>query len=409
MILEEQDLEFAEKNELLTFAIENDMLNLAEIQNIMQRKRKEQYLSQHNHVIWQGKNGKWNTYIDDDTGKRLLRTRNTRVQIEDLIVDHLKNREENPTVHEVFTAWSDRKLSLNRICKSTYDRYRVEFNKYFRKLRRRKIKTFTEIELIEWLEEQIPEYNMTSKQFGNLKTIVRGIFKYAKRKGYTNINIETVISNMDVTELCFRRTMHEDIEEVYDEDETEKMFCYLREHKDQINLCIMLMFITGMRVGEAVVIRHCDICDGFITVRHTQTRYMENGKYVRDIKDFPKSLAGWRTIVIPESYLWVLDEVGRLNPESEFVFCGNDGQWISPQTINTRIRSINEKLGIYHKSAHKIRKTYGSILLDSGIDKQLIIQQMGHSDILTTENHYHRNRRSIDRKRQVLSSIPEFM
>ena len=44
------------------------------------------------------------------------------------------------------------------------------------------------------------------------------------------------------------------------------------------------------------------------------------------------------------------------------------------------------------KSPHKIRKTYGSILLDNHIDNKLIIEQMGRTDIRCTEEHYHRNR-----------------
>jgi len=33
---------------------------------------------------------------------------------------------------------------------------------------------------------------------------------------------------------------------------------------------------------------------------------------------------------------------------------------------------------------------------------------MGHSEIKTSENNYHRNRKSFDRKQQILDAIPEF-
>lgn len=42
------------------------------------------------------------------------------------------------------------------------------------------------------------------------------------------------------------------------------------------------------------------------------------------------------------------------------------------------------------------------------VDNRLIMEQMGHTDIACTENHYHRNRQSIDAKSQIISSIPEF-
>lgn len=72
-----------------------------------------------------------------------------------------------------------------------------------------------------------------------------------------------------------------------------------------------------------------------------------------------------------------------------------------------RLRRICDKLHIYRKSPHKIRKTYGSILLDNRIDSRLIIGQMDHPNILCTEQHYHRNGRTVERKQEILSNIPE--
>lgn len=81
---------------------------------------------------------------------------------------------------------------------------------------------------------------------------------------------------------------------------------------------------------------------------------------------------------------------------------------MSVNSIRTRLRTVCNKLGIYPKSPHKIRKTYGTLLLDNNIDRRLITDVMGHTDILCTENHYHRNRRTLEAKQQILSNIPEF-
>ena len=84
------------------------------------------------------------------------------------------------------------------------------------------------------------------------------------------------------------------------------------------------------------------------------------------------------------------------------------GERIRTPAVRMRLKRICDKLEIYRKSPHKIRKTYGTILLDNHIDSQLIIGQMGHTNILCTENHYHRNRKSIERKSAIISAIPEF-
>ncbi len=49
-----------------------------------------------------------------------------------------------------------------------------------------------------------------------------------------------------------------------------------------------------------------------------------------------------------------------------------------------------------------------SILLDNNVDERMVIDLMGHTDIKCTEGYYHKNRRSIDRKKEILSNIPDF-
>ena len=90
-------------------------------------------------------------------------------------------------------------------------------------------------------------------------------------------------------------------------------------------------------------------------------------------------------------------------------FTDKNGKRMTTNCFRRRLERVCKQVGVYKKSPHKIRKTYGSILLDNNVDKNLVIQQMGHTDITVTENHYHRNRKSIERKVEILSAIPEFL
>ena len=45
---------------------------------------------------------------------------------------------------------------------------------------------------------------------------------------------------------------------------------------------------------------------------------------------------------------------------------------------------------------------------DNKIDDNLVIQQMGHVDISTTEEYYHRSMKSVERKAEILNEIPIF-
>ncbi|MBP3468172.1 MAG: site-specific integrase, partial [Lachnospiraceae bacterium] len=200
----------------------------------------------------------------------------------------------------------------------------------------------------------------------------------------------------------------EDYEEVFDDEEMGKMIDYLQKNLDVENIGILLMFVTGIRVGELVGLKHSDFKNNTFKIRRTETRYLgSEGKYVYDIKDFPKSEAGVRTVIVPTDYGWLCKKIKGLNPFGEYIFTNQSGKRLTTQAIRMRLKRLCKKLGIYHKSPHKIRKTYGSILLDNHIDNALITGQMGHTDIATTENHYHRNRKTLEKKTDILSKVPE--
>ena len=67
-----------------------------------------------------------------------------------------------------------------------------------------------------------------------------------------------------------------------------------------------------------------------------------------------------------------------------------------------------KKSKVVQKSPHKARRTYASILLNNNVDERFITDVVGHTDIRCTENYYHKNRRSIERKIEIVSSLPEF-
>ena len=164
-----------------------------------------------------------------------------------------------------------------------------------------------------------------------------------------------------------------------------------------------------MTKAELVDLKH-DAFDGnTIKIRRTETRFLgEDGKYVYSVKEFPKSEAGVRTVVIPKDYEWLCSKIKALNPFGEYVFTDKNGKRMTTNCIRRRQERNCKRLGIYKKFPHKIRKTYGTILLDYNIDNRLIMEQMGHTDISCTETHYHRKRKDIEQKSYIISSIPEF-
>jgi len=394
---------------LWNYCIKNGIIDPQQIQAEIEMAKNKELLAKHPYSIFQDKNGKWCTYLPNKEKGRVYRKRSTKAEIEAVVIAYWKQATENPTLEEVFNEWNNRRLSLKKIVPATYSRNQRVFYRHYKDIKDKKIKTVSFDDMVDFLEEQIPEYELTAKAFSNLKTITRGFFKRAKKRGLIDFSIEDVFNEMDLSEREFVKNIKEDYEEVFSEEEYPIMEKYLCENLDLRNLGILLMFLTGIRVGELVSLKHSDFDGTAFRIRRTETRYHDNvtNKEVYEVKEFPKTAAGLRTVVIPPDYEWVVKKLKMQNPFGEYIFCEN-GKRLTTNCIRQRMYRICKRLNIYPKSPHKARKTYGSILLDNNIDHRLITDLMGHTDILCGEKHYHRNRRSLERKSQILGSIPEF-
>lgn len=402
-------MENLSNKELLNFAVENGIIDINTIQKQIEMNERKKYLEMHIYKKWEDENGYWHTYIPDETKGRVRKKKKTEKEIDDLIIKHYKQKIENPTIDEVFAEWNDRRLELKKIAPSTHIRNIQCYKRHYKEFGKRRIKSIDSEELIDFLEEQIPEHNLSPKAFSNIKGITKGFFKMAKKRKLIDWSIEEAYYDLDVSDCDFKKTIKEDYEEVFDELEMQKVMEYLIKNQDVKNLAIILMFVTGMRVGELASLKNECIEDCYVKIRRTETKFVKNDVWVYEVKEYPKSEAGVRNIVVPKDYVWVLKKIRTLNPFGEYCFVNQKGVRLTTNCFRRRLEKICKKLNVYKKSPHKVRKTYGTILLDNKVDMQMAVNQMGHTDVYMTETHYHRNRKSIENKQSVLSSIPDFV
>lgn len=393
--------------DVLKYAVENGILNIQQIQVECAMKKRQEILNQHTYSIYQGKDGKWYTYLPDKENNRRKIKRTTKQALEQVVIEYWQNEAYNPTIEDVFNDWNDRRLSLGQIADSTHLRNRRIFNRYYGAVKEMHIKQTSPQFIEDLLERQIPKYNLSPKDFANLKTVTKGFFKRARKNGLVSFNIEQVFMDMDVSENAFRRTVKEDCNEVYNEKETKTILEYLHSNLDIHNMGILLLFVTGLRVGELVSLSPQDIQGGKLTISKTETKFERDGKAVFEVVEKPKTEAGFRNVIVPPDYEWLLKRLLYQNPFGEYIFMYK-GKRMKEEAIRKRLERVCKKLGIKYKPPHKIRKTYGTILMDSGVSARFITDQMGHTDISCTKQFYYRNRKSDDRKAEILNGILEF-
>ena len=393
----------------LKYLIDSGIIDVPNIQSILEMKKKQELLDNHPYKIWCGSNGKWYTYLPDETKGRVLKKKSTRKDIEDEIIKYQETIMSNPTIEELFTEWNDHRRDIGRIAKSSHTRLQQVFDRHFKEFGKKRIGNVKENEWIDFLEGQVFEHDLSSKAFASLKSITKGMLKWAKRQGMITYSPDLMLGELDLSDTVFSKKIKEDYEEVFDEDETQKMLSYLIGNRDIRNDGVILLFVSGVRVGELVGIKpqDIDLNSNTVKIRRTETRFKEGNDTIFAIKEYPKTKAGIREIVIPTSYSWLLKELSNKSKGHEFVF-EEDGKRLTTLLIRKRIYSICKKVGVYKKSPHKIRATYDTILLDNGVDKRTVKDQMGHSDISVSEKSYHRNRKSIKNKAVIIDAIADF-
>lgn len=390
--------------ELLKFAIEHGMIDTALVQEKIGMQRREELLNKHPYKIWEDNDGIWHTYLPDNTKKRVHRKRKTREEIEDVIIEYWKEQEENPTVEDVFNEWVKAKLAHEDISKATYDRYNRQFEQCFSSFGKRKIRTVTVGDVEDFILDAIHDCKLTQKGYSNLRTLLFGIFRYAKRNNLISFSIKETISDIEISKKRFRKVEKSDDEQVFTVDELPQAIEYLETNPDIINLGLLLMFKTGLRVGELAALKEEDCTGTIIHIHRTEISYRNNNEMVYEVRNFPKTNAGIRNVVIPDNYAWILKKVKRLNPFGEYLF-ERDGERIRTYVFRNRMYTLCKKINAKRKSPHKVRKTYGTILIDSNVPESIVISQMGHTDIKTTKGHYYKNRRNTSQIRNEINKV----
>ena len=64
--IETSYLQYAQGNDILRFIINNGMIDISDVQDSMEAMKREELLKKHPYKIWQGKDGKWYTYLPDE-------------------------------------------------------------------------------------------------------------------------------------------------------------------------------------------------------------------------------------------------------------------------------------------------------------------------------------------------------
>lgn len=391
---------------LLRQAVESGIIDITTIENQIEEMQRKEFLAMHDQTIWKAEDGRYKTYLNGKNGRRLI-TSNSEKGLQDKIVSHYKEQVESPTLDDVFNEWHNERLKYNEISKGTYDKYVNDYKRFFgdSKIKNHKIKHISEDELDLFIRATISGKELTQKAYANFRTIVRGIFKYAKRKKYTDMSISTFFQDLDLSKRMFRKVKVDPKSQVFQESEIPMLIDWLNKNPRVSNFGIILALQTGVRTGELAALKFSDVEGNMLHVQRQEIKYKskEQGKLVHEIVDNCKTDAGDRFIYLTDSALMTIQKIRFMNPQGEYMMTEN-GKRVNTNVFNGRLKLACDKLGIPPRTMHKLRKTYGTTLIDNGVDESLIMAQMGHKDISTTRKYYYYANKDKDTERQQIEN-----
>lgn len=159
----------------------------------------------------------------------------------------------------------------------------------------------------------------------------------------------------------------------------------IEEESDLLQKCIFeLLYGCGLRVSELcnLKLNSLHLKEGFIKVL---------GKGNKE-----------RIIPINEHIEYILSKyLNELRPEyntnnSTFLIINKKGKQLNRQYINKILKERLTKLGLDNTlSAHSLRHTFATHLLNNGANLKSVQELLGHSDISTTQIYTHLDRKKI--------------
>ena len=161
-------------------------------------------------------------------------------------------------------------------------------------------------------------------------------------------------------------------------------------------MLIHLLMITGCRRGEIVGLKWDRVNWGESSIRiDTTLLYTPD----RGVYESTTKTGAERIIKLPQETMnlfreyrcWQLETrlaMGDRWQETPYVFTGECGGHMAPDTVSGYLTRFERKYSLPHVHAHKFRHSMASVLYFSGADPVSISKRLGHAQVSTTQNIY---------------------
>lgn len=225
------------------------------------------------------------------------------------------------------------------------------------------------------------------------------VLSKAVKWGYIQSN---PAKNADLPKLRKREASH------LDEEDAKRLLILLQDEPIHYRAPIVFDLLSGLRRGELLGLRRCDIDFDNQLVRIAQTsQYLSgHGLYV----DTPKNDTSFRTTKLSRLAFVILREVMEWQDEQKElcgdqwkdkdgrIFTKEDGSPMRPDTLTGWFSDFVKRNNLPDIHLHSLRHTYASLMIADNTPLVIVSKRMGHAQTSTTANIYAHMIQSADEK-----------
>lgn len=414
-------------NELLKYAVDNGMINLSYVQEQIEMNKRKELLKKHPYKIWEGKDGKWRTYLPDVEKGRILKKRTTEKAIDDMIVDYYlqvskeeskHNKEKEKTVNQFLTCfdmWKNKQIAYG-ISGNTVYKYEYDYKRFFEgtDFEKMDIRNITEEDITIFIISRIKELCLKEKAGKALWGYISGVFKSLR------INkriIDDPCQYIDTKQFFkfYNKEVKPQNDRVLNDHEIKMVMERIAlDHQEKSwympSYAVELAIYTGMRAGELAGLKWENIfMDERVIVISKSEKYNGTNKeyYLSSTKTYKS-----RKFPISDEIKSLLIRIRNVQDKygcyNGFVFSTSDGN-VHCRTISDCMRNKCIQIGMKHtKGMNAIRRTVNSRIRCAGISATVAASLLGHTEEVNNLN-YTYDITGMDYKMEIIEKMNKEM
>ena len=320
-----------------------------------------------------------------------------------LQIDRGKKKFSQISYADFLKEWDTDYLSTTELKPSTIRSYRnVIYNKLIPALGAMKIKDIRAKHLQNYLNSLVEEFSPST--INTVFSVIRKSFAYAVSFS-EHIDVNPAI-NIYRPKKATAAIKPQEVTPFTHDEMAQILKRFPASH--QFYAPIMLGYLAGLRIGEALALQWEDVHPDHIAV-HSTMAY--GGAWKR--QENAKTKSSTRMVYIGPGIYNILMQIRKAQQDnagkykeyytpSEAVCRREDGKPLTPDDM----RFFNQwvKANIGHGSFHTLRHTYATALLESGADLELVSKQLGHSNLTITAKFYSH---VLEKRRKKIATLAD--